>query len=337
MSHHILVKEIILSGIFGWEITPEAVRESLSSAKGGDIEVSLASAGGDVFGGVDIYNQFSDYKRKNPDSQMILKMSGIVASMGAYLAMNPSFDLVTAEDNAAFMIHNAWTFSMGDFHVLRKDADKLEGLSKPMTELVASKMGISFEDAGILMKEETWLFGKDIVSAGLADEIIARPEGESTRDKKSSKAELKKIQSSISKKTYADLTNKVAASITKNDIFKTNKPEVNTEMADQEEIKKASDEAVKAEKDRVNVLMELKKKYSDAPYAQSVSDIVDKAISDGTEKADVLAEIVLKATNGNALAAGESPEGTPQGGAGTISGENKKTEHNYKTQFGGQA
>jgi len=207
------MKEIILSGVFGWDITPDSVRQQLIEAKGGDIEVVVASTGGSVFDGNDIDNQFSDYKRKNPNAQMSLRMSGIVASQGAQVAMNPSFDLVSTEDNTAFMIHNAWSMSIGDHNKLRKDADMLEGLSSFMTKRVAAKIGGSEAEAQKLMDDETWYFGQQIVDAGFADGIVERPEGSNDQNAISASAEMKKIQAEISKKMYAQKAFKAAASL----------------------------------------------------------------------------------------------------------------------------
>ena len=320
------VHKIVLSGDFGWEITPQSFKESLDSAKGGDVEILIASPGGSVFSGIDIYNQISDYKRKNKDSQMMLVMSGVVASMAAYMSMNPAFDLITVEDNAAFMVHNAWTMSVGDQHQLRKDADKLEGLSAPMTKLVSVKMGISENEAEVLLKEETWFFGQQIVDAGFADEVISRPEGSKDRNKISASDELKKIQQELSKKIYTNSALRAVATI-KNHKVKNNMSEKTPEITKDEV------DVLAIEKDRVKSLYALKEKYKETQSNEIVSKIVDDAVLNGDSIETVNRDLVLAATNGNTQASLESPAGTPQGSSETVSGEKpnqKKFDHKGK-------
>lgn len=79
--------------------------------------------------------------------------------------------------------------------------------------------------------------------------------------------------------------------------------------------------AVAEERERIKSLQAIKVKYSQTPSAEKVAEIVDKAIVEGTEKAEVLTELVLTVNNGNTLAALDSPGDTPQGEASTVSGE----------------
>lgn len=310
---------IILSGDFGFEISPEFVRGELMAANGRDIEVILASRGGSVFDGIDIYNQFSDYKRHFPQSQGLLKMSGVVASMAAYLALNPSFDLVIAEDNAAFMIHEPTTVAFGTARSMRAAATMLDGLAAPMIELVSEKMGIGKSEAEKLLADETWLFGQEIVDSGLADEIIDRPIGSKDRTKETAAAELKETKLRLSKRVISGHSIRPAATADKSKLINFNNKEGNS-MTDQAK----ADIAVKAEKDRIKALMDLKQKYAETPSGGVVSGIVDAAIVGGDGIEAVNRDIVLASANGNTLAAMESPGGTPQGQANTASGEAPK-------------
>jgi len=325
------MKEISLSGVFGWDITPEIVRSELKSANGGDIEISIASVGGSVFDGIDIYNQISNYKRKNPSSQIILKMTGVVASMAAYFAMNPAFDLIVAEDNAAFMIHNAWSFSVGDHNVLRKDADFLESLSEPMAKLVSEKMQTEVADAKKLLDAETWFFGQQIVDAGFASDIIERPSGGQDRDEVSAMAEMRKIQSEIMRKTY---TQKAIASVTEPG----NKVNIENNSSNQGANSKMNEKELRAEgenseRERVKALIEIKQKYEKTPSASTIAKIVDDAIVSGASKSEVLTDIQVSIANGNTLAALDSPGDTQQGFSTTVSGERGPVNH--QSQFGG--
>jgi ATP-dependent protease ClpP protease subunit len=287
--------EIDLSGVFGWDITPSLIKEKLANAKSGDIQVNISSVGGEVFDGIDIFNQFREHKRKNPDIQMIARMSGVVASMAAYIAMAPFFDMVIVEDNAAFMIHNSWTFAIGDKNELRKAADMLDGLDQPMVKLVAKKTGESEKKAQALLDEESWFFQKE-----------------------------------ISQKLFGKYTQNIAASLKpqeENENIKKEQKQENNMALDQKEKEEIQTSAREAAHERVSSIMALKEKYKEQLKEKPevlalITDIIDKAIVDPkAEKPEVLADIVTALSSGNVQAALESPGDTPQGSADTASGE----------------
>ncbi len=175
------MKRIIISGAIGyWGVEAYDIRQQLNDANGEDIEVDISSEGGSDFEGVEIYNLFSDYKRENPNAGMICNIKSLAASMGSYIAINNIFDLVTTEDNASMMIHNPLNMVVGDFQVMRKNADFLERLAKMMSRAYSDRSGKSIDEIQKMMNEETWLFGSEIVESGFADEVIKT---ESTKDK----------------------------------------------------------------------------------------------------------------------------------------------------------
>jgi ATP-dependent protease ClpP protease subunit len=166
------MKKIIISGEIGWDITADDVRKELNSAKGADLDVHIASPGGYVSSGLEIFNLFRDYKKENPDAQTLATIKGIAASMATYLANNPAFDLVAAEDNAVFMIHNAWGGAIGDYRDMLKISQVLDGLTGIIAKAYVQKTGKSNKTIRQMMDEETWLFGDEIKEAGFVDEII---------------------------------------------------------------------------------------------------------------------------------------------------------------------
>jgi chromosome segregation ATPase len=73
-------------------------------------------------------------------------------------------------DNALLMIHNPWTFSMGDADELRADADLLDKMSAS----ILSSYGRSqyeAEELKNLMDEETWFTAQEAFDAGFVDHI----------------------------------------------------------------------------------------------------------------------------------------------------------------------
>lgn len=166
------MKKIILSGEIGWDVSPDKVRNQINEAKGDDIDVQISSPGGFVFDGLEIYNMFSEYRRENPKTQMLLTLKGLVASMASYIASNPAFDIVKAEDNAVFMIHNPYALSIGDYRDMQKSYDILSGLTKLLAGSYAARTQKASEDIQKLMDDETWYFGDEIMDNGFVDEMI---------------------------------------------------------------------------------------------------------------------------------------------------------------------
>lgn len=167
---------INISGEIGWDVMPEDIKKQLNDAKGKDIEVQVASPGGFVFDGIEIFNAFRDYKKQYPKAQMMLTIKGLAASMASYLAVNPAFDLVAAEDNAVFMIHNAWGGAVGDYREMKKSAEVLEGISDLLGQAYAKKTGKKKEEIKKAMDDESWYFGEELKEYGFVDEIIKASE-----------------------------------------------------------------------------------------------------------------------------------------------------------------
>lgn len=169
--------EIInVSGEIGWSVMPSDIKSQLDKAGGKDIDVHVASPGGFVFDGIEIYNAFRDYKRKYPQTQMMLTIKGLAASMASYLAVNPAFDMVVAEDNAVFMIHNVWGGTVGDYRDMEKSAEIFKGLTDLLGSAYAKKTGKSKKEISKMMDDESWYFGSEIKDAGFVDDMIPSEE-----------------------------------------------------------------------------------------------------------------------------------------------------------------
>ena len=116
-----MAKKINISGEIGWDYFTSMLSDDLKAAKGEDLEIDIASPGGDVFAGIEMYNMIRDYKRENPKSQIMMTLKGMGASMASYIMMAPA-DLRAAEDNAVFMIHNPWSLAIGDYKEMEKQS-----------------------------------------------------------------------------------------------------------------------------------------------------------------------------------------------------------------------
>jgi len=167
------MKTIVISGEIGWDVWPEDVRREFSQAGGEDVELEISSPGGYVYDGIEIFNIIKNYSGK-----VTAKLVGLAASMASYIPL--AANKVVAESNAVFMIHNASTFSGGDHHDLRHDADILEGFTKLLSQKYVEKTGKTQEEILAMMDKESWFFGEEIKEAGFADEMV---DGDSKEEK----------------------------------------------------------------------------------------------------------------------------------------------------------
>lgn len=179
------MKTILINGEIGWDIMPSDIRSKLKNAKGDDIEFEISSAGGFVYEGIEIFNLIRDYSRQFPGAALGAVIKGLAASMASYIAVNPAFSYVKAEDNAIFMIHNPMGLTAGDYHEMSKMAEVLEGITGILAEAYIKKTGKSQKAIRSLMDEEGWFFGSEIMDAGFVDEILAECSPDEEEKKKS--------------------------------------------------------------------------------------------------------------------------------------------------------
>ena len=170
------MKKITISGEIGSDVRPDDVRSQLVAAHGDDIDIHIASPGGYVSDGIEIYNMIRDYKRENPGIQIMATLKGYAMSIASYLAVNPAIDMVVAEDNAVFMIHNVWGATVGDYREMRKSAEIFEGLTGVIAKAYVGKTKKDYGTIREMMDAETWLFGDEIKAAGFVDDMIPSEE-----------------------------------------------------------------------------------------------------------------------------------------------------------------
>lgn len=337
--------KINISGEIGWDYTANAIRDSLKMAKGDDLEIDIVTPGGSVFDGIEIFNAIRDYKRENPKSQIMGNLKGLVASMGTYIASNPAFDLITAEDNAVYMIHNPWSIAMGDYRDMQTSADMLQGLAEILSDAYTKKTGKKKQEIRTMMDAETWIFGEDIKAAGFVDEIIPGDKtDEDNKDTKKSKALAHArasfdamVSASVSRANRERDNQRAAALVTiihaslpgqtgSNDTApksggkedNQNMPTLNEFLAQGKEalaeVEAVKVDAVKTERERVKALNEQRVKFAKLGAA---AELIDSAIESGESWASIAPNVAALA-----LAALDSPGALNTGHNNSASGEN---------------
>jgi len=195
------MKEVLIDGVIGYSwyyeksVTLKDVKKQLEGLKKDEeIKVTLNSPGGSVYEGITIFNLIRDYAKTNPVS---IRINCIAMSMGSYIALsartiNPDLKL-TASDNSIFMIHNPWGVTVGDYRVMRKEADYLEKLSALYGSAHASVAKKSNEEIRAAMNEETYYVGKEIQEMGWANDFEVISQEDSASAPGASAAEKKNV------------------------------------------------------------------------------------------------------------------------------------------------
>lgn len=160
------VAEILLYDEIGmWGITAQEFARELKAL--GDlslINLRIHSPGGDVFEGMAIYNLL-----KSHPARVEVHIDGLAASMASVIAM--AGDTINMPENAMMMIHKPWGIQGGDADDMRRYADLLDKVEGTLINAYVSKTGKSEDEIKGLLKDETWMTGREAVEAGFADQL----------------------------------------------------------------------------------------------------------------------------------------------------------------------
>ena len=131
------------------------------------INLYINSPGGSVFEGMAIMAML----QRHP-AQIHAFIDGVAASCASVIPMIA--DKITAYENSMFMIHNAYTWAVGNAEQLRKAADDLERINTTMIRGYLNRAGDKLDETRLkeMLDAETWLSAADALSYGLCDEVV---------------------------------------------------------------------------------------------------------------------------------------------------------------------
>lgn len=152
-----------------WGVTAGDVAFVLSQVTSPKLTVRLNSPGGDVFDGVAIYNLLLDHA-----AMVDVVVDGLAASAASFIAM--AGETVTANSGSQFMIHDAWGLAIGNAADMTEMASVLEKTSAMIASIYAERAGGEADGWRTAMLAETWYSAQEAVDAGLADEVVTRPQ-----------------------------------------------------------------------------------------------------------------------------------------------------------------
>ena len=126
---------------------------------------TLIHCGGSTFQGLAIYNLLKQHKAK-----INTYIDGIAASSASIIAM--AGDKIYMPKTSLIMIHNCWTYTIGNAKELRKTAEDMDKIALAYKEAYLEKIKINEEKLNQLLEDETYLTADECIEMGFADEII---------------------------------------------------------------------------------------------------------------------------------------------------------------------
>ena len=98
-----------------------------------------------------------------------MNVDGLAASIASVIAM--AGDVIRMPSNSMMMIHNPWSFAIGNANELRKQADDLDRIAESSVVTYLAKAGdkLTEEKVKQIMDEETWLSAREAFDYGLCD------------------------------------------------------------------------------------------------------------------------------------------------------------------------
>ena len=130
------------------------------------IDLHLNSPGGDVFEGVAMANVLRQHR-----ASVTVWVDGLAASAASVVAM--AGDEVVMGLGAQMMVHDAWSFAIGDAADMRQTADRLDSVSDSLASTYAARAGGTAAEWRAVMVAERWYTAEQAVEVGLADRVAS--------------------------------------------------------------------------------------------------------------------------------------------------------------------
>lgn len=148
------------------EVSSWDIKELLENFKNVEIiNIHINSCGGDVFEGLAIYNLLKEHMAKK-----IVYIDGIAASIASVIAMVG--DEIIMPEASMMMIHNCWTYAVGNSKELRKQADDMDKVMQSIIATYMAKVNIKEDKLKELLDNETYLSAIDCLEMGFATNVI---------------------------------------------------------------------------------------------------------------------------------------------------------------------
>lgn len=159
----------------GWWTPDGAVnardfRDRLSRC--GDVVVRINSPGGDVLAGAELYAALREHREQG--HHVTVHVTALAASAASVVAM--AGEKVLMSPAAYMMIHNPWSFALGNADDFRQLADQLDAIADGIIEAYRLKTGKSKAKLKELLDAETYMSAPAAIREGFADGLLYEPQ-----------------------------------------------------------------------------------------------------------------------------------------------------------------
>jgi ATP-dependent protease ClpP protease subunit len=154
-------------GVIGWEVAYQQMRDMLRSIPESVKRVTfdIYSPGGDVWEGNGIVQEIGELGKR---AETVARIQ-VAASMATLIAVACQKRVMAA--NGRFLIHNAWTATVGDAATHEKTAATLRACEQEAAKFYAARTGGQPEEMLALMAQERWLEPEECKAMGFATDI----------------------------------------------------------------------------------------------------------------------------------------------------------------------
>ena len=156
--------------IGGWwgGVDAQTFVKDLNALTTNTIHLRINSPGGDVFEGRAIATALRAHKAK-----VVAHIDGVAASAASFIAM--AADEIEIAQGAFVMIHNGWTFAMGNRNDLRDAANMLEKFDESIVTDYHQRTGNDKDKIRAWLDAETWFSSEEAVQHKFADRLMDDP------------------------------------------------------------------------------------------------------------------------------------------------------------------
>lgn len=148
-----------------WGVQAKDFVAELGKVQGKTLTVEINSPGGDVFAALAMYNAL-----RASGKEIVAKVMGVAASAASLVFM--AGDKRVMPKNTHLMVHNPWSFAVGNADELRETAETLDKIGASLKATYAARSGMKDEDVDAMLAKDTWLSADESLEMGLATEVI---------------------------------------------------------------------------------------------------------------------------------------------------------------------
>jgi ATP-dependent Clp protease, protease subunit len=139
-------------------------KDAINAVDTDNLIVRLNSMGGSVSEGLAIYNLLNEFK-----GNLTTIVDGFACSAASVIFMAGKKRIVP--ESGLLMIHNAWSYALGDSNAMKKAAEDLEKITQPSINIYVSKTGLEESKVKEMMDKETWITSQEALEMGFATTI----------------------------------------------------------------------------------------------------------------------------------------------------------------------